>query len=267
MTEIVVLKDALFLERQKQAAMATKACLLAFVDMVVYSKNTNLLQIEQKCDEIIKAHNCKPTFFGFKNFPGKVCLSVNNTLVHGIPKDYTLKKGDVVTLDLGATFEGAIADTALTLISEGFTKDPNIYNMIFLCQEALKAGISAVKVGNRLGAIGHAIFESVKTTKFGLVVDYGGHGINYNEPHAYPFVNNKSKKEAGVPIVPGFSIAIEPMLTLDGAVHTKVLADKWSVNTKAIGCHFEHSVTVDLEGNAHVVTEHGVDVTNHLGVE
>lgn len=261
--EFAVLKDSLWLERQKKAAQATKECLLTFLDLTLNVKSLNLLDIEKACEQIIAKHNCTPTFYQYKGFPGKVCLSVNNTLVHGIPTDLVLKPGDVVSLDLGATFEGAIADTALTSIVGG-KASKEIVDMVIACQGALDAGCGAVKVGNNLGHIGFSIFESVKDTPYGVIVDYGGHGINYDTPHAFPFVLNKSKKDQGIPIVEGLSIAIEPMLTLKKNVNTRILGDKWSVNTKDIGCHFEHSVTVDESGVTHVVTEHGISIKDHL---
>jgi methionyl aminopeptidase len=136
--------------------------------------------------------------------------------------------------------------------------------MIVLCQEALDAAVKSVQVGKRIGIIGNTIFNKVKNSPFGLIVGYGGHGLDYNTPHCAPFVENKSRADDGVRIVPGMAIAIEPMLVLSKNFKTKVLKDNWSVITKHLGCHFEHSITLDQSGNVHVITEHLMNAKDFL---
>ena len=193
-----------------------------------------------------------PTFKGYKGFPSAICTSVNEHLVHGIVTEYVLKDGDIITIDLGATYEGAIGDAASTFVY-GNTKSKEATRMIDLCKQALYAGIKAIKVGSRLGVIGDAIHKLVKDSGFGLIVNYGGHGINYNTPHAPPFVSNRSSVNDGIRIQPGLSIAIEPMLVM-GDTKTHILNDNWTVVASGISCHHEHSVFITND-SVHIMTE------------
>jgi methionyl aminopeptidase len=266
---IVSLKDDVWLERQKQAGKAVSECLKTFAYYMNHRSLINVLEIEETCAAILKENGCTPTFYKYKPshsdtvFPGKVCVSVNKEVVHGIPKSYDLEKGDVVTLDLGATYEGAIADAAFTC-TFGKCKDDKIKKMLIDCQKSLNCGIDAVKVGDKTGAIGAAIHGYVKTTGFGLITDFGGHGLDYNELHTHPFIDNKSRKNSGIVMEPGLSIAIEPMLTITKNTRTKLLKDGWTIITNGISCHFEHSVTLDPSGNKHIISYHGMDVKDYI---
>ena len=252
--QFVKLKDEEYFEKLKHSGLVVAKCLSHFKKLVdAKTPNLNLLDIEAECGKIIAEDNCTPTFKDYKGFPGLVCLSVNRALVHGIPKDYVLKEGDVVTLDLGATTEcGVIADAAVSAIY-GEPKDYRHPLMLRYCKESLQKGIEAIQVGNQLGCIGAAIHHYTKSSGFKLITDYGGHGIDRFKPHAQPFVHNKAQRNDGIRIHPGLSIAIEPMLAI-GSNKTKKLADKWTVVTKEVGCHFEHSIFVKEDG-AHIMTD------------
>jgi methionyl aminopeptidase len=252
--QFIKLKDDEYFDRLKLSGMVVAKCLKRFKDLVdAETPNLNLLDIEKQCADIIFNHGCIPTFYGYKGFPGKVCLSVNKALVHGIPKDYVLKSGDIVTLDLGAHTEcGVIADAAVSAIY-GEPKDRRHPEMLKYCKDSLRKGIDAIEVGKQLGCIGNAINYHVKSSGYKLIVDYGGHGIDRYKPHAQPFVLNKARKNEGIRIQPGLSIAIEPMLAI-GSNKTQKLGDGWTVVTKDMGCHFEHSVFVKEDG-AHVMTD------------
>ncbi len=266
-SEIIVLKDAKWLERQTVAGQAVSESLKYFAKEVTSGvKNISLKDIEQSSLKILKEYNCTPTFLNYKGFPGAVCTSVNENLVHGVPTDYVLQDGDVVTLDLGATFEGAIADAAFTVI-HGTPKDPRHVQMLKLCQDSLMAGVDAFKVDSTIGAIGFAIYRKAREQGFGIVTNYGGHGISYNNPHSAPFVANKGQVNEGPRIQKWMSIAIEPMLIMGGSAKTKVLKDKWTVAGSDIGCHFEHSVTTDDEGVVHIITGHDMDVLDYVGTK
>src|SRR5690606_8651010 len=187
MASFIKLKDSLWLERQKVAGKAVSECLSTFFNLNKFSLN----EVNNICFEIIKYHNCEPTFYDYNCFPGYVCLTVNEQLVHGIPSDYVIKDGDVVSLDLGATFEGAIADAAITKIF-GEPKSERHVKMVNLCYSSLKNSIRQIKVGKNLGCIGSEIWNTVKNSGFSLVDKYGGHGIDYNKPHSHPFVASKA---------------------------------------------------------------------------
>lgn len=261
---VVPLHDQQWLARQKHAGQAVRGVLRNFANTIKSKPSKlTLLDLDHQARQYIKLLDCTPSFLGYKGFPQAICTSVNEVFVHGIPTDYQLKDGDIITVDVGATFEGAIADAAFTCVY-GEPKSQLIKDMIVLCQQSLDAAIKSIAVGKRLGIIGNTIFNTVKNSPFGLVVSYGGHGLDYDTPHCPPFVENKSRADDGVRFVPGMAIAIEPMLVLSKNFQTKVLNDKWSVITKYPGCHFEHSVTLDQSGNVHIITEHLMDAKDFL---
>lgn len=260
---IITIKDETWMKRQAVAGKAVSLALTSFCQRIKSKTKTSLKDIEQDSIEILKSLDCTPTFFNYKGFPGAVCLSVNKQLVHGIPTDYILQDGDVVSLDLGATFEGAIADAAFTCIY-GNAKSQQHREVIILCQKSLNAGIKAVEMGRRFGAIGSSIFKTVRDSGFALVDQYGGHGIDYNSPHAAPFVSNKAHANEGARFQPYMSFAIEPMLVIGSSSVTKVLPDKWTVESKDIGSHFEHSVCINAEGVPVIMTEHGLNAEDFV---
>lgn len=253
--EFVPLKGENWLIKQRIAGAAVAACLSFFKDiMSTRLSKVNLLDIESECEKIIDKYHCTPTFKNYKGFPGAVCLSVNKDLVHGIPRDYTLKEGDVVTLDLGATFEGAIADAAVTKIF-GTPRNKNHTRLVEAAHKCLMSGINAIKVGKPLGVIGNAIYKCAKQysiDNFHLITNYGGHGIGWNRPHSSPFVSNKSNKTDGITIQPGLVIAIEPMLVIGGS-KTKTKDDGWTVSAAGISAHAEHSVFIH-ENDVEIIT-------------
>lgn len=252
--QFITLNDDKYFNELKLSGMVVAKCLKTFKTLIENkTPNLNLLDIEAECEKIIMDNNCYPTFKGYKNFPGTVCLSVNKELVHGIPKNYIIKDGDVVTLDLGAHTEyGAIADAAVSAIY-GEPKKTNHLHMLECCEEALKKGIEAIEVGKQLGCIGNAIHHHTKSSGFKLIVNYAGHGLGKHNLHAQPFVPNKANKNEGIRIQPGLTIAIEPMLAI-GSNKTKKLADNWTVATKGISVHAEHTIFVKEDG-PHIMTD------------
>lgn len=242
--DIITLKDDVWLENQRHAGKCVSRILGACKDMIEANLTLSLKDLENKALEIMEDMDCTPTFKGYRGFPSAICTSVNTQVVHGIVTDYVLKDGDIISVDLGATYKGAIADAASTFVY-GEAKSQRILDMIAACNNALYAGIDAARVGNRLGAIGSAIHKSVKDTGFALIVDYGGHGINFETPHAPPFVANKASPTSGPRIQSGLAIAIEPMLILSRDSKTRVDEnDGWTVWANDLACHFEHSIFV-----------------------
>lgn len=259
----ITLKDDKWLGRQKIAGLAVSSVLQKCTKLIKDKiPNLSLKDLENEALKIIKEYNCIPTFLNYKPkytnipFPSAICTSVNNVLVHGTVSDYILQNGDKISIDLGATFEGAIADAAYTAVYGDST--PEMMAMLALCQKALTNGIRQAKTNNQIGAIGYAIYDTVKNSPFSNISNFGGHGLDYNIPHAQPFINNEDNKNNGVRIQPGLSIAIEPMVTI-GNNSTYIGNDGWSVYTKTIGCHFEHSLFVQ-ENQTLVITDHGMIV-------
>jgi methionyl aminopeptidase len=249
---LVRLKDKDWLDKQRVAGrIAAEALLL--LEAAVKGRTFHSLQaLNEVAEHHIIKNGGSPTFKGYKGFPAGVCISVNKELVHGIPKDYVMNDGDIVSFDLGVTYQGAIADTAITCIF-GQPKSERHVKLVQDTEAALMRGIDAIKVGNRLGVIGHAIYKYAHGLGYGVINNYGGHGLDWNIPHASPFVENKSDVNKGIRIQPGLAIAIEPMLTL-GSISTTTLEDGWTVATPDLSAHFEHSIFVH-EDHVEIITD------------
>lgn len=257
-SELIIFKNDTWLKNQKHAGRCVASCLKNCGDVIKNkTPNLNVLDLVSICERQFDLYECEPTFHNFKGFPAKVCISVNEELVHGVPKNRILVDGDIIKVDLGATNlkngNGEIADAARTF-TYGQSHNKNHDVLIKTCFEALKVGINAAVIGKQIGAIGYAIHNYVKNTGFGLVTKYGGHGIDANHAHAFPFVSNKDNFNNGIHIEDGLSIAIEPQLTLKQDVSTRVLSDGWTVVTPSIGVHFEDSITI-FNGEVHNITE------------
>jgi methionyl aminopeptidase len=239
---LVRLKGKDWLEKQRIAGKIAAQVLTILEAQVIGKMTYSLIELNNIAEHIIKKAGGTPTFKGYKGFPAGVCISVNKQLVHGIPTDYKLQDGDIVSFDLGVTIDGAIADTAITCIY-GEPKSERHVQLVKDTEEALMRGIQAIKVGDRLGVIGQAIYKYAHSKGYGVVNNYGGHGLDWDTPHASPFVENKSDSSKGIHIQPGLSIAIEPMLVL-GSTATSTMSDGWTVVTPDLSAHFEHSIFV-----------------------
>ena len=250
---LVRLKGKDWLEKQRVAGRIAAGALSFLHNYTTDPSSTpaTLIQINQMAEDYISNHGGDFTFKGYKGFPAAVCISVNKQLVHGIPTDYVLQPGDLVSYDLGVTIEGAIADTAITCIY-GQPKSESHVKLIQATEEALMKAIQAVSVGKRLGVIGEAIYKHGKYN-YGVINNYGGHGLDWNVPHAPPFVENKSDPDKGIRIQPGLAIAIEPMFTL-GSTHTTTSDDGWTIVTPDLSAHFEHSIYVH-EDHVEIITD------------
>jgi len=239
MSELIILHDEEWLAKQRIAGKCVAAALEAAEALIVDSF-PSLIDIENVCKEQLVKYDCKSAFLNFKGFPASVCLSVNNELVHGIPSNYKIKQNDVIKIDLGANYNGAIADSAITVIKNSSNNE--IKELANTCYNALINSIKNIKVGDQIGKIGYCINYICKSTNFGLITNYGGHGIENDKPHAKPFIANKSQKNIGQRIQNGMSLAIEPMMTLKSDVETRVASDGWTVLTKSISVHYEHTL-------------------------
>ena len=249
---LVKLKNQDWLDKQRVAGKIAAATLSLLSDHVKDKTTLTYLELNQLAEEFITSKGGIATFKGYKGFPAGVCISVNKELVHGIPKDVKPEEGDVISFDLGVTVDGAIADTAITVIY-GEPKSERHLNLVKATEESLMRGIQAIAVEKRLGCIGNAIYKYAKGTGFGLIHNYGGHGLDWDTPHAPPFVSNKADVEEGIHIQANLAIAIEPMLVL-GSTNTRVLSDGWTVVTDDIGAHFEHSIFVH-EDRVEIITD------------
>lgn len=182
------------------------------------------------------------------NFPGSICISVNNELIHGIPKDIPFEEGDKISYDLVIKYQGYYVDSAITMILGKPTAAQK--HLLSYTESSLYEGIEQVKPGAKLGDIGFAVEKTLKKGKLGVIRDYVGHGIG-EKMHMLPEVPNYGKKGQGLVLQPGDTICIEPMSSL-GKPDTIVVEDDdgWTVCLKdgSIGCHCEHTVLVTEDG-------------------
>ncbi len=191
---------------------------------------------------IIKENKAIPTFLGYQGFPASICASINEQVVHGFPlEDVILKEGDIISVDVGATYGGLVGDSAWTY-PVGKISDKKA-RLLKTTEEALFAGIAQMRQGNTLDMIGGAIEDIAHRENLGIVRQYGGHGLG-RSMHEDPFVFNYRTGNTTV-LKSGMTIAIEPMLNL-GEDEVEVLSDKWTVQTidKEPSAHFEHSILV-----------------------
>jgi methionyl aminopeptidase len=182
------------------------------------------------------------SFLGYHGFPGHICASVNDEIVHGIPGNRRLSEGDIISIDVGAILAGYHGDSAWTY---GVGEISDMARALLRdTEEALNLAVEAAVSGNRLGAIGHAVESFARTRGRGVVRNYGGHGIG-RQMHEDPHVPNVGRPDRGIVLRSGLTLAIEPMLTL-GSEDTRTLADGWTVVTAdgSLSAHFEHTVAV-----------------------
>ncbi len=187
-------------------------------------------------------------------FPNAICISVNDAIVHGVPTDYRFESGDIVSFDLVITYKGMKTDSAFTMVV-GEEPTGAKKHLLNFTERSLFAGIDAIKGPTYTGDIGHAVEGVLKGAKLGIIRDLVGHGVGH-EMHQDPEVPNWGQKGGGVLLVPGDTIAIEPMATLGGE-KIKTDSDGWTIRTRdgSLSAHFEHTV---------LVTEDGVEILTQL---
>jgi methionyl aminopeptidase len=223
------------------------------LQMLVDALRPGLVELE--LDEIVrreyKKRNLVPTFLGYYGYPATVCVSINDEIVHGIPGKREINDGDVVSLDLGCTHKGFVADAAVTVGVGSVSEEKQ--RLIDVCRESLIRGIAAAKGGARVGDIGHAIQTYVEGERFSVVREYVGHGVG-RQMHEDPQIPNYGSPGTGPVLRPGMVIAIEPMVNA-GTWQTKKDDDNWTVRTKdgALSAHFEHTLAI-TDGDAAVLT-------------
>ncbi len=217
---------------------------------------------------VIKRGGATSNFLNYHGFPATICVSINDEIVHGIPGPKVINDGDVVSVDCGAIVDGWHGDAAFSVGVGSISAEDQ--KLMDVCEESMWRGIAAGKSGAKLTDIGYAIEQYTNSQgKYGILREYGGHGIG-TEMHQEPHVLNFGKAGQGPEIVPGFVLAIEPMITR-GSERTKVLTDDWTVVSvdKSRGAHFEHSYAICPDGKPFVLTaiDGGRSQLNRLGVE
>jgi methionyl aminopeptidase len=202
--------------------------------------------------DTLAEHGARSSFLGYHGFPGHICASVNEEIVHGIPGRRVLREGDIISLDVGAMLGGYHGDAAWTYPVGRIS--PTAERLLRDTEESLYAAIAVARSGVRLGAVGHAVERFGVARGYGVIREYGGHGIG-RQMHEDPHVANHGDPNRGVVLRPGLTLAIEPMLTT-GSEDTHVLADGWTVVTVdgSLSAHFEHTIAITLD-EAAILTE------------
>ena len=248
---MIVLKTRRELELMREAGRISAGALKAAGEAVQPGIST--AEIDRIAYDYIKSQGATPSFLHYNGFPATACISVNHEVIHGIPdKKHILREGDIVSIDLGAVYNGFHGDNAYTFrcgkVSEAAER---------LCrttEEALYIGLKQAVAGNRLGDIGSAICEYCVGKGYGVVRDYTGHGVGAHL-HEDPSVPNYGKPGKGARLLPGMTIAIEPMIN-EGTEEVKVLRNEWTVVTAdgKLSAHYEHTVAI-TEGECVILTK------------
>jgi methionyl aminopeptidase len=205
--------------------------------------------LDRLAEDFIRSHpGARPSFKGLYDFPATLCTSINHEIVHGIPSPTrVLKEGDLLSVDVGAWLDGLHADSAATFPVGDVAAEAE--RLLQVTRDALAAGIQQARAGNQVGDIGHAVQQVAEAAGYSVVRELVGHGIGAAF-HEEPQVPNYGKPKRGARLVPGMTIAIEPMINVGGAA-IRTLGDKWTVVTEdgSLSAHFEHTVAIGENGS------------------
>lgn len=199
-------------------------------------------ELDQIVEDFLKSQNAIPTFKGYNGFPYSICASVNEEVVHGFPSSRRLRKGDIVSVDIGATFEGYVGDSAKTFFVGEVNDEKR--RLVEVTRQSFYEGIKFAKVSFRLSDISHAIQQYVEAAGFSVVRDYVGHGVGKNM-HESPQIPNFGKPGKGPRLQEGMVLAIEPMINA-GTYNVRVLDNDWTVVTidGKPSAHYEHTIAI-----------------------
>jgi len=242
---MINIKTPAEIEQMKRAGSISKAALRLAGTLVRPGVST--IEIDRAVESFIRLHGATPTFKGYGGFPGSVCASKNEAIVHGIPSpDDFLAEGDIISIDTGATFGGWVGDNAWTFYVGEVSEE--VKALCEVTRDCLKGGIEQAVPGNHLGDIGHAVQQLAEKHGYGVVREYVGHGVGH-VMHEDPSVPNYGKKGRGVRLQAGMVIAIEPMITLgDYVSHTE--PNGWTVvtNDGSPAAHYENTIAITDDG-------------------
>ena len=203
-------------------------------------------ELDRIAEDFIRSRGGVPTSMGYRGYPAAICISPNTVVVHGIPGAHVVADGDVITIDVGVTLDGFIADSAYTFgVGE---VEPEAQRLLEVGRDALAAGIAQARAGNRVGDISAAVQHLVEANGFSVVRSLVGHGVGRSY-HEDPHIPNFGEPGRGPLLSEGMTIAIEPMITA-GAADVYVEDDEWTISTEdgSLSCHFEHTVAISAEG-------------------
>ena len=249
---MIVLKSRRELEIMREAGRISAMALKLAGQAVEPGIST--YEIDKVAADYIKSQGATAAFLNYNGFPATACISVNNEVIHGIPdKKHVLREGDIVSIDLGAVYDGYYGDNAYTFFCGKVSLEAR--RLCDTTKEALYVGLSKAVAGNRLGDVGAAIEQYCVSRGYGVVRDYTGHGVG-THLHEDPSIPNYGKPGKGLRLLPGMTIAIEPMIN-QGTETVNVLKNGWTVVTAdgKLSAHYEHTVAVTPDGECVILTE------------
>ena len=246
---MITIKNERELRSMRQACKITAAARALAGEMVRPGVTTG--QIDKAVHDFIVAQGAKPSFLGYHGFPASACISVNNTVIHGIPGGYVLKEGDIVSVDVGALYEGFHGDCAATFACGAISTEAK--TLIDVTRQSFYEGMRYAKRGNRVQDISHAIQTYVESNGFSVVRSFVGHGVG-KQLHEEPEVPNFGNPGRGPRLLPGMTLAVEPMVNA-GVFDVRVLKDGWTTVTAdgKLSAHYENTVLI-TDGEPEILT-------------
>ena len=246
---MIAIKNGQELACMRQACKITAAARALAGEMVKPGVKTK--DIDKAVRDYIVSQGAKPSFLGYHGFPGSTCISVNNTVIHGIPGNYVLQDGDIVSVDVGAYYKGFHGDCAATYPCG--TVSAEAQRLIDVTKQSFFEGIRFAKRGHRVSDISHAIQTYVESNGFSVVRSFVGHGVGA-QLHEEPEVPNFGAPGRGPRLVPGMTLAIEPMVN-EGVYDVRILKDRWTTVTTdgKLSAHYENTVLI-TDGEPEILT-------------
>ena len=241
---MIIIKNEREIEAMKEACRISAGALKVAGEAVEPGVTT--AEIDKLAYDYIKSQGAEPNFLGYGGFPGTACISINDEIIHGIPGHRKIKNGDIVSIDLGAKIGGYNGDNAATFAAGDISDEAK--RLMEATKQSLYEGIKMAVAGNRIGDISYAVQQYVEARGYSVVREFVGHGVGASL-HEEPEVPNFGRPSHGPRLIPGMTLAIEPMVNFGGP-EVKVLKDKWTVVTKdgSLSAHFEHSVLITSDG-------------------
>ena len=246
---MIAIKNEQELAAMRQACKITAAARALAGEMVRPGVTTKA--IDRAVKEFILAQGAKPSFLGYHGFPGSTCISVNNTVIHGIPGGYVLRDGDIVSVDVGAYYKGFHGDCAATFPCGTISAEAQ--KLIQVTKQSFYEGMRFAKPGHRVSDISHAIQTYVESNGFSVVRAFVGHGVGA-QLHEEPSVPNYGEPGRGPRLLPGMTLAVEPMVN-QGTYDVQVLKDEWTTVTTdgKLSAHYENTVLI-TDGEPEILT-------------
>lgn len=241
---MIILKNQEEVARLRRSARIAAKVLDAIVRQI--SPGITTRELDDLAAARMAELGARSAFLGYRGFPGHTCLSINEEVVHGIPGPRRIEVGDIVSVDVGVSYDGFVGDTAMTVMV-GVT-DPEVIRLVRTAEQALRAGIAKAQPGGRLSDISHAIESCAAAMGFNVVRDFVGHGIG-RRMHEDPKIPNFGLPGEGAKLKPGMTLALEPMIN-QGTWEVEIGDDGWTVRTRdrKLSAHWEHTVAIREDG-------------------